>query len=898
MRVGDVRPAISPEADSAPAGPSTGPALAGIVLSVPTVLALQRTAGNAAVTRLLRTPAGGRLARHGPDDLTSHVPEVELRATGGQLYLLVNGQSVAEGMVDVGAEASLEDHFDRGTGTLSLHLRLPSRSEVALSPTAESILSLAAPHHHLRIERQATRFEGDRTLPGWETIAELGALAPQTAVPPPPTTTVPSASGPTTTAARPTSPPGSSPVATPSTRVTNVLQHLAEERWDVDSLTAELTDTELGSLSVEDRLRLVAYIGGGYVVGDEDETTIVRLLATTPAGARDAVRTQLVSGRAAVLQTLESAIDGEEYAHYHGVLRQLMMDRGSPERLLELTRSASVLPWSDPGLIHSAIDGYVHYEEPRWTPEGRVVVRYSAGRPPMMIPVAPIEFAPDQIIGVYFITDDPEAGGRAGQTLYTPAVNILSLYHRQFRREMWTAVNVGLAVGGVAGVAGATGALARILAALDATLGVAAIAVDEYRREIARTPEGRQFLAAWDRLQTLILIYTAARVLRTAPQAYREARDLFRRVRGNLSGPDAARVERELEQMGRQVDDAERALQLAPGGAANDNAIPPGSPPRGPAANDNALPLPPPANDNARPVTPAQEHPPATDIDPVPQQLDLTGTDDLRPHATGPRSGGGARPPAGGAPPRGTPPTTRETPGPTAPPARPTPGLPTPAEDAVIRRYIEGLATLRERREALRRAYARIPREERQIQSARSAVDTANRLLEDIEHDALTRTEGELLDHLNPFTRERQLLNADQGLAATTTGTRVACAAVRSAPPNLRGMDLTDIEQAIGRPPDQIFPPGRPTPGSSPTSHGRLVWDFPDGSELIVDAPRATGNRAASADLPHAELHGPRGERLDNQGIEVPERSIAAHMTITDHRNRFEDRFAPARGRR
>jgi hypothetical protein len=41
MRVGDVRQAISPEALFAPAGPSTVPALAGIVLSVPTVLALR-----------------------------------------------------------------------------------------------------------------------------------------------------------------------------------------------------------------------------------------------------------------------------------------------------------------------------------------------------------------------------------------------------------------------------------------------------------------------------------------------------------------------------------------------------------------------------------------------------------------------------------------------------------------------------------------------------------------------------------------------------------------------------------------------------------------------------------------------------------------------------------------
>jgi hypothetical protein len=108
-------------------------------------------------------------------------------------------------------------------------------------------------------------------------------------------------------------------------------------------------------------------------------------------------------------------------------------------------------------------------------------------------------------------------------------------------------------------------------------------------------------------------------------------------------------------------------------------------------------------------------------------------------------------------------------------------------------------------------------------------------------------------------------------------------------------MEFADIEKAMGRPPDEVFPPGRARPGDLPTAHGRIVWKFADGTRLVVDAPRALGNRPVSADLPHAELHGPKGERLDQQGIQVPENSIAAHMTIADHAGRMEDHFARAR---
>jgi hypothetical protein len=85
------------------------------------------------------------------------------------------------------------------------------------------------------------------------------------------------------------------------------------------------------------------------------------------------------------------------------------------------------------------------------------------------------------------------------------------------------------------------------------------------------------------------------------------------------------------------------------------------------------------------------------------------------------------------------------------------------------------------------------------------------------------------------------------------------------------------------------------------TAHQRIEWEFTDGSKLVVDEPavRADAKEAAklpeSAKRPHAELHGPEGERLDQQGIQVPERSISAHMTITDFTKVMETFFTKAR---
>ena len=230
---------------------------------------------------------------------------------------------------------------------------------------------------------------------------------------------------------------------------------------------------------------------------------------------------------------------------------------------------------------------------------------------------------------------------------------------------------------------------------------------------------------------------------------------------------------------------------------------------------------------------------------------------------------------------------------------RPTAGLPSPAEDAVLQRYSRGLAELREKSELYAQMKPR-PGEthaafRKRSQPARAAVESALQALDRIEEEALNAADSDLAGHLDPLVKERRTLQTPQGLKATMVGRRIPCGAVKLAPKNLRGMDFAEIDKAMGRPPDGWDPAPAPTKGAdAPTSARRLWWRFKDGSKLVVDLPRELGRVHKTGDLPHAELHGPRGERLDPQGIEVPEGSTPAHMTITDHFARLRDFFVKA----
>ena len=157
---------------------------------------------------------------------------------------------------------------------------------------------------------------------------------------------------------------------------------------------------------------------------------------------------------------------------------------------------------------------------------------------------------------------------------------------------------------------------------------------------------------------------------------------------------------------------------------------------------------------------------------------------------------------------------------------------------------------------------------------------------------------GNLVDHLDPLTVERSRLKEPGGVDNILTGKEVDCDAVKKAPKNLRGMDFADIKSAMdatGREPRMVksgtLDPQRRAGGE------RMEWEFEDGSKLVIDYPRPQPDnpRPASAELPHAELFGPEGERLDEQGIVVPGESTPAHITITDYARALDRYFAASR---
>jgi hypothetical protein len=252
---------------------------------------------------------------------------------------------------------------------------------------------------------------------------------------------------------------------------------------------------------------------------------------------------------------------------------------------------------------------------------------------------------------------------------------------------------------------------------------------------------------------------------------------------------------------------------------------------------------------------------------------------------TGASSAGGGKAPAGGEP------------------ARLPEGVPTAAEDAVLERYTEALAKLREKLVAYRGMKPKPgeppARFRERLGRARTAYESAQRALDEIETDALRRSGSDLAGHLDPLVEARRELER-QG-PVITVGRRVPCDALKAAPRLRRGMDFAEIEEKIGRLPDHVDPAPKPK-GYEPGSHQRLEWKFKDGSRLVVDKPaRPTIHdasrpvRPATAELPHVEVHGPEGERLDPQGIEVPKRSAPGHMTITDHAGALERQFARQR---
>src|SRR5512144_3078392 len=95
----------------------------------------------------------------------------------------------------------------------------------------------------------------------------------------------------------------------------------------------------------------------------------------------------------------------------------------------------------------------------------------------------PMVLAPDQIVGIHFLSSDPEAGAKAGEKLYVPAINILLLYNRQSWRDFRFALDIGLALAGTTGVLATTSTVLRIMEAVSAVVGLVGVGLEEYRRD-------------------------------------------------------------------------------------------------------------------------------------------------------------------------------------------------------------------------------------------------------------------------------------------------------------------------------------------------------------------------------------------------------------------------------
>jgi hypothetical protein len=274
-----------------------------------------------------------------------------------------------------------------------------------------------------------------------------------------------------------------------------------------------------------------------------------------PTAVRDRLGT-------ALLQQLDGAIDFDEYRDYNDALRQLFFNSLTPEDAAAQMAGARVFPWADPGLIHALWNRRFYYDECELHDDGKVHIGYWINIAAMGIRTETVQLDPFDMIAVRFEYPEEYAGAEVGQTIYMPAINLRSLHRNQFKGELQTAVDVGLIAAGGAGLAGAGTRLARVIAALDLAVGVADVTIRDFRHDIARLEHGRDFLAAWDVVSTLIAAYGVTRLALQGGAALnrlRRAFDRFRGARPALPAGAMQRIESEVDDVLRQADEAEEA---------------------------------------------------------------------------------------------------------------------------------------------------------------------------------------------------------------------------------------------------------------------------------------------------------------------------------------------------
>ena len=349
-------------------------------------------------------------------------------------------------------------------------------------------------------------------------------------------------------------------------KIKELLKKTSDADWDVDSEAAKMDANTMFYMNIDKRIKVIKYIADGYVVGDEDEQTIIRLLTSTPLGDLKALIDELKKSESALLKKLESVIDSSENKEYYAALRNILFKSLEPEEAQKKMESAKIFPWADPGIIKAVYKQRFYYETVEYTKDGKIRVVYWINIAMMGMKTKEQILEPDEIIGLHFYMDEDFANAKKGETIFMPAANLLAFKNEQFSRELSLAVDVGLLFAGGAGLVTKGTRLAKAIAILDTTLGVAGITISSFRSDIAKTKEGQQFLKIWDIVNTLIAVYGIGKVVVRLPEIFRNLKKVYQSFKGNpgkIDPGDMTKIDNEATKLFEQTDKAALEGEIA-----------------------------------------------------------------------------------------------------------------------------------------------------------------------------------------------------------------------------------------------------------------------------------------------------------------------------------------------
>jgi hypothetical protein len=198
------------------------------------------------------------------------------------------------------------------------------------------------------------------------------------------------------------------------------------------------------------------------------------------------------------------------------------------------------------------------------TDQGKIHIIYWTNIGPIGIKTEDVELDPFETIAVRFHHDEEHMAAAEGDVVFMPAVTLLSLYSKQFKKELSTVADVTLLFAGGAGLFTAGTRAARIIAAIELTVGTIDLAIKEFRSQIAQTPEGQEFLRWWDTVSLLIQLYSLARVAAEIPSVFAKLRSSFQRFKSaggsGVSQDTLTNLENQVDELADQTKKAQSAL--------------------------------------------------------------------------------------------------------------------------------------------------------------------------------------------------------------------------------------------------------------------------------------------------------------------------------------------------